>query len=292
MKTNFPVFRAFHNEMKKYFRSAPTNGIYSFVKCFSIALIAVTIMSCAGTGPKKNSSPLQFAVVGNTCSESPFRQTHSDMPRLISALNRSNPAIVIHTGNIVFAGFTSGIREEDVTRQFKTAEQVFEQLDRARHFVPGELDTFNGSTTAFSSFTGRDPYNTFIYGSVLFIVLNTTDPEPGKISDEQFSWLCDTLEDSRNESIIVVTHHPLLRLRGYDGTVVENADRVTMLFQHYPVRAAISGAGESFSMIERDSTSYYNLGCVPLYKPCGKDQNRYYLATFSDERLIVEGMKL
>lgn len=258
----------------------------------SIALSVIILMSCAGSGPRTTLSPLQFAVVGNTCAESPFRQPHSDMPRLISALNRSNPAIVIHTGNIVFAGFTSGIREEDISRQFQAAEQVFDQLDRARHFVPGELDTFNGSTTAFSSFTGRDPYNTFIYGSILFVVLNTTDPEPGKISDQQFSWLCDTLEDSRSESIIIVTHHPLLKSRGYEGTVVENAERITMLFQHYPVRAVISGAGETFSMSVHEGTSYYNLGCVPLYKPCGKDQNRYYLATFSEGQLVVEGMKL
>ena len=258
----------------------------------SFALIAAAMISCAGSGPKKNLSPLQFAVVGNTCAESPFKQPHPDITRLISALNRSNPAIVIHTGNTIFAGFTSGIREEDVTRQFKAAEQVFEQLDRARHFVPGELDTFNGSTTAFSSFTGKNPYNTFIYGSVLFVVLNTTDHEPGKISDEQFSWLCDTLEDSRNESIILVTYHPLIRMRGYDGPVVENAERITMLFQHYPVRAVISGAGETFSMTEHEGMAYYNLGCVPLFKPCGKDQNRYYLATFYEDRLIVEGMKL
>ncbi len=258
----------------------------------SILLIAVIVSSCAAPARKGVSSPLHFAVVGNTCPESPFKQTHSDTPKLIAALNRDNPSIVIHTGNAVFAGFTSGVREEDVAMQFKNAAESFDALDRARHFVPGELDTFSGSTRLFSAFTEKDPYNTFTYGSLLFIILNTTDPKPGIIGDSQFEWLADTLAESGSESIIIVMHHPLYKVKGYDGAVVDNAERIISLIEKYPVRAVISGAGEAYSRREQNNIEYYSLGCVPLYKPCVKDQNRYYMATFFDSRLFVEGKKL
>ncbi|HEY1406482.1 MAG TPA: hypothetical protein VF857_07745 [Spirochaetota bacterium] len=257
-----------------------------------IFAFAILITGCAAPTPKGIESPLLFAVIGNTYPESPFKQPSPDIEKLINVLNRENPTFVIHEGNVIYAGFTPGLRAVDATRQFSESADSFSNLKCSHHFVPGDFDTFGGLPDAFESFTGRKSYHTFIYGPVLCIILNTTDPRPGIISDTQIAWLEDTLRDSHSESIIVFSHHPFFPQKGYDGALVAGSDRIAEILSKYAVRGVISGAGENFFRTERNGIEYINLGCVPLHKKEYGEQSRYYLISFFEDHLTITGKKL
>jgi len=257
-----------------------------------ILLIAVVTVSCSTVKQAKIEAPFSFALIGNTYSESPFRPPHPDIAKLIDALNRENPVFVAHTGNFIYAGFNVGLREIDARRQLSEGRASMAGLVRERYFVTGELDTIAGSPTAFESFTGYRSYHTFSYGSVLFIALNSTDSEPGKIGGEQWKWLEQTLAGSLQESIIIFVHHPPFLPKDSDVRKIADAERLHALISRYPVRAVISGAGEYLSTTESGRIQYINAGCVPLFKKEGADQYQYYIITFSDGHLSIAGKKL
>jgi 3',5'-cyclic AMP phosphodiesterase CpdA len=257
-----------------------------------IVLTAVITISCSTAKQAKIEAPFSFALIGNTYPESPFKPPHPNTMKLIDALNRENPVFVAHIGNLIYAGFNIGLREIDVRRQLSEVRSSLAGLVRERYFVTGELDTLAGSSAAFESFTGYQSYHSFSYGSVLFIALNSTDNEPGKIGDEQWKWLEKTLAESLHESIVIFIHHPPFLSKPSDVKRVAEAERLHALISRYPVRAVISGAGEYFSLTESGRIQYINAGCVPLFKKEGTDQYRYYIITFNDGHLSIAGKKL
>ncbi len=73
------------------------------------------------------------------------------------------------------------------------------------------MDTYNDSADLYRKHLRREPYYSFNYGSVHFIVLDTTDPGPGTISAVQRAWLEADLEQYRYApAIFALTHHSLL----------------------------------------------------------------------------------
>jgi 3',5'-cyclic AMP phosphodiesterase CpdA len=265
---------------------------YIFFGSILFLILTALIFGCTTPRRSENTGPLSFALIGNTCTDSPFDRPAPEMGKLLDALNRENPTFVIHTGNMVFGGYTVGIREVDLVRQFNQLRITLSSISRVFYFIPGEMDSRAGSVTAFESFTGKSAYRSFTYGSMLFIILNSTDGAPGLIGDAQWSWLEKTLKESEGDSIVILLHHPVIPQHGYDGPLLKDGKRLLKLLSTYPLRAIISGAGENFYRMDVDDVSHINAGSVPIMKKESADQFRYYIVTFADGFLTITGKKL
>jgi 3',5'-cyclic AMP phosphodiesterase CpdA len=256
------------------------------------AILSVILLAGCLTSPAPHEyQPVQFALTGNTCPESPFKPHSADILKLIDSLNRENPTFIIHTGNIVYAGYSPGIRETDVTSQYKENTEIFSRLSRVCIFVPGEFDNFNGSTNDFERYTKRPPFHSFGYGPIKFIVLNSTDPNVGEISSRQISWLKDELSVyGSSHEFVILSYHPFYLPKPVEGVkIIKNAPEIHDLFVKYHVIAVISGTGEKLFRTEKDGISYINAGCVPSFKPCYPGQFRYYTILLKNGNITIQG---
>jgi 3',5'-cyclic AMP phosphodiesterase CpdA len=273
------------NLIKRYHRSAILGSAIFLSILFSMT-------GCAAPKQLENTGSFSFALIGNTYPDSPFSKASTDMGKLIDTLNRENPTFVIHTGNLVFGGYTVGIREVDLMRQFNNLKATLSPLARVCYFIPGEMDSNMGSMKALESFTEKRAYYSFGYGSILFIVLNSTDGAIGHIGEEQWTWLEKTLLQTNGDSVIVLIHHPVTSQYGYDGPLLQNSQRFYKILSPYRLRAVISGAGENYYRMDIDDVAYINAGCVPIIKKESASQFRYYIVTFSGGFLSITGKKL
>ena len=234
---------------------------------------------------------VQFALTGNTFSESPFKPHSAEITKLIETLNRENPTFIIHTGNLIYAGYSPGIREADVLLQYKENAEVFSRFSRVCIFVPGEFDNFMGSTSEFERYTKRPPYHSFGYGSVEFIVLNSSDPFAGEISTRQISWMENELNAyGKSQDFIILSYHPVFLPKPIEGIqTLKNAVKIHSILIKHHVIAVISGSGDRLFRTEKDGISYINAGCVPSYKPCYTGQFRYYSVLLQNGCLTIQG---
>jgi 3',5'-cyclic AMP phosphodiesterase CpdA len=230
-------------------------------------------------------------LIGNTSPESPFKPHSAEISKLIDALNRENPTFIIHTGNLVYAGYSPGIREADVISQYNENTEAFSRLSRVCIYAPGELDNLMGSTAIFERYTKRPSYHSFGYGTIEFIILNSSDPDAGEISSHQIEWVKDELNKySRSQEFIILSHHPMFPPKSSEGMqILRNAAEIHSLLIKYHVIAVISGSGDRLSRTEKDGISYINAGCVPAYRPCATGQFRYYSVMLQNGYLTIQG---
>ncbi|MGL4368360.1 MAG: metallophosphoesterase family protein [Spirochaetota bacterium] len=250
---------------------------------------------CKNTHIKNPGVSLQFAVISNTAPESPYKGYHPDAKKLIDALNRENPTLVIHAGNMIYAGNSPGLRDVDVIRQVNDHKTLFSKLNPICNYAAGDLDHFKGSSSFNEMITGKNAFYSFHYGTVHFLIINSTDPQPGLISSARRKWIAEELEYNKNDdAIIVISHHPFFLQKNIQGSIpcVENPEELHQLFVRYGVTAVLSGAGDYCSRTARDGIDYINAGCIPVFRKDGYDQFRYYTANLSGGKITVTGRKL
>ncbi len=234
---------------------------------------------------------LSFALIGNTCPESPFKPIFPDADKLVQSINMDNPSFIIHTGNIVYAAAPVALRDTDIKSQFDSFTNAFAALEPVRQYVPGDLDLFAGSTSLYQEFTGKSEWYTFRVGQTCFIVLNSTNPAPCEIGSNQRQWLEEQLSHTtEGAAVIILSHHPFFVSKSSEPTI-KSADSFHQLFKKYNVFAVISGAGETLSRVEKDSITYINAGTLPLYKRDSYDKFRYYTVEIISDMIILQGKK-
>jgi 3',5'-cyclic AMP phosphodiesterase CpdA len=167
-------------------------------------------------------------------------------PRVADAfarINIDNPVFTVHLGNMVYGGRQwMGIKESDVARQYREFVAACRAIHSIVYTVKGDKDTYNDNADLYRKHLRRAPYYSFNYGSVHFIILDTTDPGPGTISPFQRSWLEADLERYRHSpAIFVFAHHSLLPPKHETSTPVQGAAEILSLLAKYPVKAVFSG---------------------------------------------------
>lgn len=211
------------------------------VACLALALIFAG--ACARPLAEREADDITFALTGNTLPESPFGTMSPRVAETFARINNDNPVFTVHLGNMVYGGRQwMGIKESDVARQYREFSAACRAIRSIVYTVKGDMDTYNDSADLYRKHLRREPYYSFNYGSVHFIVLDTTDPGPGTISAGQRAWLEADLEQYRYApAIFVFTHHSLLPPKHETSTPVQGAAEILSLLAKYPVKAVFSG---------------------------------------------------
>lgn len=211
------------------------------VVCLALALAFGGV--CTRPLAEREADDITFALTGNTQPESPFGTMSPRVAEAFARINNDNPVFTVHLGNMVYGGKQwMGIKESDVARQYREFVAACRSIRSIVYTVKGETDTYNDSSGLYEKYLRRAPYYSFNYGSLHFIVLDTTDPRPGAISAAQRAWLEADLEHYRRApAVFVFSHHSLLPPKHETSTPVEGAEDILSLFARYPVKAVFSG---------------------------------------------------
>lgn len=148
----------------------------------------------------------------------------------VATINELAPDFVIHKGDV-----TSTAEAE----QFADAQAIFGELDADLYYARGNHDRPRDGHDYFKEVLGIDPtYYYFDHGPLRFIILDTNNElGSGDLSDEQFPWLADVLNDARDAGrrVMIFSHHTFA-LHGALAYAVNPADcrQFTELLANYP----------------------------------------------------------
>jgi hypothetical protein len=222
-------------------------------------------LCCMSSKTANRPDDISFVLIGNTRPESPFCSLSGRLTLAFDEINRENPIFAVHMGDIIYGGKAwTGIKENDLTRQLREFYSI--KISPILYNVMGDMDLLNDSAEIYTKYTNRVRYYSFNYGNLHFIVLDTTDPEPGMVSDTQINWLSDDLESSKNFSaIFIFTHHPMLIPKyaqmAESGEICKSPEKLFSIFAKYPVKAVFSGHLTSYYIEKRDDIFYITSGC-------------------------------
>ncbi len=254
-----------------------------------IILTLLFFSACTtGAGKKPTASSLTFALVGNTWPESPFSYSFSLFEQVMEPLNRENPLILFHTGNMVHGGKDwMGIKKGDLERQYRALRRSLSSLHLIFYPLPGEKDLYNGNSDAFREFSGKPLNYAVHYGNVSFIVVDRRAASP-KETARNIGELKKQLEKCRSSSaIFVITHAPWFSppSRWSRKKEVKLPPRLHGLLKKYPVRACFAGTPQQFFQYQKDGILYVVAGCGGYRKDERyKKYNQFYIVDF-DGRL-------
>lgn len=259
------------------------------------ALLLLFLSACGREAVRQPIDSFRFAVIGNTLPESPYKSVSPHVAPAVSRINEDNPLLVIHLGDMVHGGAEwMGIKKDDIARQFREFFHAFSRLRPLLYTAKGEMDLLDGSGDIYTRRTGRKVFYSFNYGSVHFIILDTTDPAPGGISGRQMDWLARDLEEYReSQAMFVFAHHPLYLPAGAlsvdQAARCKNADDLHRLLARYPVKAVFSGHTLNFYREKKDDILYVTAGCggYNVKERYGIRQNQYYLVEYGSGGVII-----
>jgi hypothetical protein len=129
----------------------------------------------------------------------------------VEQINLLQPEFVLSVGDLI-EGYT-----EDGTKiaaEWKEFQSYVSKLQMPFFYVPGNHDLANAAMEKlWKEKFGRRYYH-FVYRNVLFLILNSDDPNvkqgPGKIGEEQLDYVKKTLEQNRDVRwTVVAVHRPL-----------------------------------------------------------------------------------
>jgi len=251
-------------------------------------MAALLVAAGCSAPTKKPATDVTFAVIGNTSPASPFTGHPERIEPVFESINRENPMLVIHTGNVIQGGSGSmGVGPGDIARQFRKFFEQKKRLAPILHVIAGTRDIYDGSLDLFRRYVGDKLYYSFNYGTVHFIILSIMDGDR-QIDPEQIQWLADDLARHRSDgAIFVFTHHPVLA-PPYSGIRCLDADRLHELFVNHSVTAVFSGSAKRLYDFTKDGIRYITAGCGG-YNLEDRDWSaaQYYIVRYDGTKLSI-----
>ncbi|UCH78992.1 MAG: metallophosphoesterase [Candidatus Coatesbacteria bacterium] len=247
----------------------------------SAIIVALTYAFCVAVGAAAEYEDFTFVVMGDTRPIGPMNFDLSvAAKRIVEEINWINPALVVHTGDLVWA---RGEPEEVAAKEFATAFELFGTIEAKVYYVPGNHDYSVQPFAAgeFLRLTGQREYFSADYEGVHFIILNTELPgEVASVTGEQLEWLKEDLDENKAaRAIYVFMHRPMFgrqkdvvdvdattppddygRTRGQSISDIENYRELTELFARHKVDAVIAGHQHLFYRTEHKGVPYYVVG--------------------------------
>jgi hypothetical protein len=257
-----------------------------------IAAVSIAAVSCAAP-LQKSAHEVEFIVMGNTSPASPFTGRPEKLGQVFRSINRENPVLVIHTGNVVQGGSESaGITAADVARQYGQFQQDKTILSPILHVLAGEKDLYNNSTNLFKQYISEKLFYSFNYGNAHIILLHVLNGRHG-LDPAQMKWLRDDLEKHRYDAaIFIITHYPVLS-SPQSGIRYQGGDELHRLFVKYPVKAVISGSMKNMYEYEKDGIRYITAGCFGFNNEDWHwSYNQYYIIRYDGARVTVRGVRV
>ncbi len=260
---------------------------------FLFCILLISLLTSCSFQDRQKSSPVRFALMGNTRPESAFLWEDARLRKALEDAGRANPLFIIHTGDMICGGREwMGIRPSDMRTQFRAFFRAMGSIEAIIYPIAGGMDLLDGKIDEFAASTGRRGPYSFNYGSLHFIVLNRGEGGWKKASEEDRKWLRKDLKESRASSgIIVLSHYALFKIQtSKNGSVaLPLLPELHEEMRKYPVRLVISGDGDGYFQGDCDGIKYVNAGCGG-YR--AGDQvwrlNQYYIADFNGESVSID----
>ena len=170
----------------------------------------------------------------------------------VEKLNMMMPEFVLCVGDLI-QGYTQDtirIREE-----WKDFNKKVEKLKVPFFYLPGNHDITNlVMQKEWEDLYGRRYYY-IIYKEVLFIMLDSNDDDDYNLSEQQTSFVVQTLADHSDVKwTFVLMHHPIWKYN--TGGRFEKIEQELSKRKH----TVIAGHEHHYQYIERNNTNYYVLG--------------------------------
>ncbi len=169
------------------------------------------------------SYPFQFIAVGDIRISG-----SSKIPGLIA--KEKDTSFIVDTGDIVF----SGLNATDWTSFFK----IFKPLISQFIYQPA-IGNHEEETPLYQPVLGRPFWYYFTWGNSLFINLNDNSPfQPGS---EQYQWLTNTLEKTKNYKFKFVSFHVPIYTSRVKGLNEDGIKYLVPLFEKYKIDVVFNG---------------------------------------------------
>lgn len=182
------------------------------------------------------------------------------MEKVVKDINRLNPNLVIHTGDL------SGEKKEYLI----TAKSFLDKLNCPYYIARGNHDQSNEMVKVFGIMENSN--YSFGYGSFHFIIL---DLHPLKKNGKGLGWLRQDLDENRNKRIFIFIHAPfvmsdnlpinIITGKPYDMRI-GNSEKVLNLLDRYEnIKAVFSGHSHINTTIERNGVYHFQTPALVEY---------------------------
>jgi hypothetical protein len=153
-----------------------------------------------------NPAEFQFAIV----SDRTGGHRAKVFSRAVEQLNLMQPEFVLSVGDLI-EGYTED--KEQLTKEWREFQGYVARLQMPFFYVPGNHDLANlTQDKLWKEKFGRRYYD-FVYGGVLFLMLNSEDPpgkNPGNISAEQVAFIKRSVERNKDcHWTLLFLHKPM-----------------------------------------------------------------------------------
>ncbi|HOR26424.1 MAG TPA: metallophosphoesterase [Candidatus Sumerlaeota bacterium] len=178
-------------------------------------------------------------------------------PKAVKSANQMRPEFVICVGDLI-EGYTED--EAVMDAMWDEFDAEVSQLEAPFFYVPGNHDVSNPAMERkWIERLGR-PYYHFVYGNVLFLVLDSEDPprafegEHPHLDQAQLAWIRETLAANRDVRwTFLFLHKPVWTVESdtnWNDVEAMLADRPYTVF---------CGHSHDYAKYERNGREYYNL---------------------------------
>ncbi len=198
-------------------------------------------------GFEHTESSFQFAVIGDLTGG--YR--HGVFPQAVEKANAIAPDFVMSVGDLI-EGYTEDTAQ--ILRWWRQFDGWVAGLEAPFFYVPGNHDlSHSGMTSIWEVRYGRTYYH-FLYRNVLFLVLNTEDGAPSRISPKQVRYVEQTLADHpQADWTLLFFHKPLWQEQEAGFLAIEQA------LQGRPY-TVFAGHTHRYLKQQRHGQDYYILG--------------------------------
>jgi hypothetical protein len=253
-------------------------------------LILCILISCSSPDIKKSEN-IHFALINNTKGESPYSGLGPKIKPLIKKINEDNPVLLIHLGGMICGGADwLGIAKINIDKQYSEMNAELSGLLPIFYTVKGRTEIYNNSSDHYIKYTGKKEYYSFNYGSLHFIVLDSTG-ENG-MPQTQKDWLKKDLENAKYSSaIFVFVYDPVFvpfNLKYIAIETCRDADLLHQYFTEFHVKAVFSGSYPVYFSNSIDGVLYINAGCGGFnQKDFNLGYSQYYIADYKNGELTI-----
>ncbi len=150
----------------------------------------------------------------------------------------SDPEIrfMVHTGDVVEYSRYQSYWDNMLNANFKYLSKIPVMAISGNH----ETTYKNGSNETFNRFNYKIPlqkntklgfYYSFSYGNVKFIMLNTNELNGSRLTNEQYSWLENELQNKTEKWTVVAMHNPMYSVGKWGSDNTKNGIALALALQ-------------------------------------------------------------
>lgn len=246
----------------------------------SFSLRALFVLALVGFPPCARAADFTFAVLGDNRGYADGRQTPVFL-RIVDEIARANPALVLHTGDMIDGDIGD---EKTLRAQWDAYKQAIAPLKMPIFHAPGNHEIGDDqSIRIYQQYWGKTYYS-FERGGCFFIALDT-ETHNGELGDAQWDFLRKALDAAGDRPTFLFFHRPLFPYGAHVKFCLDEfpqqRDRLHQLFVAHrnAIRAVFVGHEHLYAHDERDGIHYYTCGGAGavLYAPAELGGFYHYL---------------